>query len=681
MTLTKTAVAVCSLLPLFSAAAPSPIETITVQGYKPKQQDAALTIAQAQANPTSPDVSRWLYSVPGANVNNNGALSGIAQYRGHYGARIATNVNGITMAGAGPNAMDTPLSYSPTIMLDSMQVYRTLAPVSAGIDTLGGAISVQQKQGELHQGWQHQLLGNVQHKGNNYALAGRTSYGNKHYALAGYIEQVTGNTRKSGNGTDIANSDYKRLQYGLSGIFALKNGHINGAFNRTDTGKTGTAALPMDIDYIDTERYQLGGEHTLSGWDINWQFAYQDARHGMDNFSQRHIPSPKKARYTTAISDSYNAKVHLSNNHWQWGYDAISSTHTATIANPNNSMFSVVNFNHVKEARHSVFVQYTPVWQRLSTSIGLRVKYNQADADNVSSSMAMMMPAVNTLQTRFNQADKRVSDTTFDMNLVNRYQLSNTVQINYGLAVKQRAPQYQARYLWLPMQATGGLADGRTYIGNINLKPETAYQGEMGITWQHKKWQLSPQFFIHEVDNYIQGMPSEDKAANMVSNMMASKPSLQFSNIDARLYGADIHGIYTINPQWSVRGQLSYVRGKQTKSADNLYRIAPLNGQASVQYQQDNWQLSTTLVAYAKQSKVSAINHEKPSAGYGLMNVKFAYYLGQNWLLTAGVDNLFNKYYTPHLAGTNRAAGKPQQVGEKLPATGRNLYLGVQLDY
>ena len=41
--------------------------------------------------------------------------------------------------GAGPNAMDTPLSYSTPLIVDSMTVYRGIAPVSAGINTLGGA--------------------------------------------------------------------------------------------------------------------------------------------------------------------------------------------------------------------------------------------------------------------------------------------------------------------------------------------------------------------------------------------------------------------------------------------------------------------------------------------------------------------------------------------------------------
>ena len=83
-------------------------------------------------------------------------------------------------------------------------------------------------------------------------------------------------------------------------------------------------------------------------------------------------------------------------------------------------MFEVLNFNDVKDQRDSVFVQWSPQYDSTqygnqSYSIGLRIKQNRADANNVSSSMAMMMPAVKALQTQFNQADKNISDTTYDI--------------------------------------------------------------------------------------------------------------------------------------------------------------------------------------------------------------------------------------------------------------------------
>jgi len=60
--------------------------------------------------------------MPGANINKNGELTGIAQYRGMYGDRIRVSVNAAQISGAGPNAMDAPLHYAPVAILESLTI-------------------------------------------------------------------------------------------------------------------------------------------------------------------------------------------------------------------------------------------------------------------------------------------------------------------------------------------------------------------------------------------------------------------------------------------------------------------------------------------------------------------------------------------------------------------------------
>lgn len=53
------------------------------------------------------------------------------------------------------------------------------------------------------------------------------------------------------------------------------------------------------------------------------------------------------------------------------------------------------------------------------------------------------------------------------------------------------------------MQSTGGLADGKTYVGDINLEPETAYQSDLGYNFESTSFAFSPHIFYQKVDNYI----------------------------------------------------------------------------------------------------------------------------------------------------------------------------------
>ena len=86
---------------------------------------------------------------------------------------------------------------------------------------------------------------------------------------------------------------------------------------------------------------------------------------------------------------------------------------------------------------------------------------------------------------------------------------------------KSRAPSYQEMYLWLPLPATGGLADGRSYIGNLNLEAERNNELVLGLHWSSGRFEISPRVFFRDIDDYIQGVPSSNMTANMVATMMS----------------------------------------------------------------------------------------------------------------------------------------------------------------
>ena len=105
-----------------------------------------------QAPATTPDTAALLRRAPGANVNRNGPLTGIAQYRGMYGDRVNVMVNGIRINTGGPNGMDPALSYIPRSQLQSLEVIRGIAPVSSGAETIGGTITATSRSGEFGSG-------------------------------------------------------------------------------------------------------------------------------------------------------------------------------------------------------------------------------------------------------------------------------------------------------------------------------------------------------------------------------------------------------------------------------------------------------------------------------------------------------------------------------------------------
>jgi iron complex outermembrane receptor protein len=666
----------------------------------------------AQGKTTEPDLARWLMSVPGANVNRNGPVTGIAQYRGLYGDRISTTLDGQAVIGAGPNAMDTPLSYSTPLIVESMTVYRGIAPVSAGIDTIGGAIDVKMRKAESHNSDKLAVDGDLQvgARSNNEAqtLSSVVNIAKGNLGGLFYANLQKGNSMESG-GKKISPTVYAKRQLGTDLRYVGATSETGFSYHYTDTQDSGTPALPMDIEYIYSHRASLDGNFMLADWQADWLLGYTDADHGMTNFDMRLNSNPEKYRRNNATGITTNFKFTVgkafSFGDLSFGLDGYLAEHDSVITNPNNVMFEVVNFNDVEDNRFGLFAQWQQTYSDTKIQLGARLKRAESDAGEVATSMAMMMPMASTmnainsgmsstmpsmadlaknLRDNFNHSDRSGADTTVDIALSTETQLSTELSLYMGIGLKNRAPSYQELYLWTPMESTGGLADGNTYIGDINLKSETAYQADIGFTYQTPRAMIAPHVFYQNIDNYIQGTPlgMSDLSAKMMAQMMSGDNNpLKFTNVDAKLYGADVNGHYYVNDHIQLSAVVSYVRGERRDINDNLYRIAPLNGQLSASYFTENWSANLALVIASAQKDVSLTNLEKVSAGYGVVNIDAQYYVNNELTLRFGIDNLLDKEYQNHLGGYNRVKGSEITLMDRLPAEGTSGWAEVTYSF
>jgi len=718
------------LTPLSSHAdeAPEKIEgfeviTITNQRIKGIENNESF----AQGKTSEPDLANWLTSVPGANVNSNGPVTGIAQYRGLYGDRLAISLDNHPVIGAGPNSMDTPLSYSTPLIVDSMTVYRGVAPVSAGINTLAGSIKVNMRKAEIVNSSHLQTTGDFQtgYRSNNSAktLSSVINLSKSNVGVMLYGNVQSGDDMESGSGDSISPTEFEKRQFGgdirYAGFGQDQEAEIGFSYHYTDTQDSGTPALPMDIEYIFSHRTGLDGEFSLGEWQAVWTLGFVDADHGMTNFLMRKNDNGKKYRRNnaTAVTTDFSISLqrHFAIGEIEIGFDGYLAEHDSVITNPNNAMFNVVNFNNVQDDRMGLYLQWQQQFGDTNIQFGTRIKSIKAAADEVATSMAMMdmpmavdnmnsdmnnmsagmnddistgmgdmtsnigndMPSMGELardlRNNFNESDRSVSDTLIDFSLNSETQLSDSLTGHLGLGVKSRAPSYQERYLWTPMESTGGLADGNTYIGDINLDAETAYQIDLGLNYQTQQFSISPHIFYQNIDDYIQGTALEmaDMSAKVMAKMMSGDENpLKFRNVDAKLYGMDINWRYELSEHIQLSGVASYVRGERRDIDDNLYRVAPVNGQINITYSAQDWIVNAALVGALKQDKVSLTNGEQESAGYGIFNIDVQYFVNAGVTVRAGVDNVFDKEYQNHLGGYNRVKGSDIAVMDRLPSTG-----------
>ena len=662
---------------------------MTVQGDSP-DGPAVFPIDLQQAPLTTADTAALLERAPGANVNRNGPLTGIAQYRGMYGDRVNVLVNGIHINTGGPNGMDPPLSYIPRAQLESLEVIRGIAPVSSGLETIGGTIKATAKTSHFASSDTFTPSADVSLGGatvdSSYSIGGFGALANRNHRMHVYGSKEKGDDFKFPDGK-VSPSEYDRKNGGI-GYGYQNNGQEIGLNYRQDrTDDTGTPSLPMDIDYIDTDIYESEYSGTFGAYDVNGRLFYNDVEHKMNNYSLRNPPMPMMTRQNKSTSDGLGFRTDvgyaLGTGRLLLGTDGQFDKHDATVTDPiNNPNVYVEAYNNVKRNAFGAFAEWdgrlTSDWDM---QLGGRYTRVNSSSGDVSHFMAAMNPAINTLQTQFNDSNKDNNQNNFDLVTKLEHAYSPQLGFNMEAGIKNRAPSYQQLYLWVPLQSTNGLADGHNYVGDVDLDKETAYEAGLGLDWNAPRGYISPRVFYRYVNDYIQGVPSTDPTVIMVSTGGGDPNPLQWSNVDAKLYGIDMGWGATLNSHWSLDGVISYVRGKRDDISDNLYRIAPLNGSATLSYTRANWWVGLEGVAYARQDEVSETNSETESAGYGLANLRGGIELMRDLSITAGVENIFDKEYESHLSGINRVADSDVAVGERVPGQGRNFFAALQYNF
>lgn len=641
------------------------------------------------------DAAVLLHKVPGANVNSNGPLTGIAQYRGLFGDRVNVITDGTTYKSACANAMDAPLSHVPAVLTETLSVKRGIASVSSGIETLGGNIVQKTRSGEfaededilfsgrtangynsVNTGYYVSLFANIANQ-NHKIHGGGSREAGESFAWSGGVNRDTSYERNVGTVGYGFQTDDEDHQFDIG-------------YNYNDTHLSGTPSLPMDIVYSRGGVTNLNYNGMLADkYKVTTEFSYQDIEHQMNNYTLRgNIAQPARRQSdNTAEGFGYKATfdIPLFEGNLLLGIDGDNIEHNAVITNPFNQPFRINNFNDVTRDRYGFFTEWKgDLAQDWTFELGTRLNWVRMNAGTVTGTGAPIFapgkPGAK-LAADFNASDRLKNDVNLDVVAALTHYLSSDMAIELGIGRKTRSPSYQERYGWLPLNATGGLADGRNYIGNIDLTPETSYQVELGFDWQGKEVYLTPRAFYRYVDNYIQGAPTQNQAA-----LAIDPTTLEFTNVNAQLYGVDLETGYRFLEDWRVDFLLSYVRGERTDAPDNLYRIAPVNGKISLFYDTTEWLAGTELVGYGRQDKTSSYNDEPPTAGYILWNLRMQYrpqykYV-QGLQLGFGIENLLDKGYRVHLNGLNRnPTNDGTAIGEHLPGPGRNFYATLSYDW
>lgn len=676
------------------------LETITVTGqHHPLLVETTLDPIQSSA----PDMRDQLAQLPGLSINGNGAVSGIIQYRGMFSDRVNVQIDGSVITAAGPNGMDSPLSHVIGSIGQEVTLYRGITPVSVGAETIGGAVAISHIAPELTDSEQRTFSGGLsvsRHSFNktHYSVLVNAINHNTYISVSADKQSADNYRAGSGSGNYIDNgivipsSFYDRHGVKIRGGYVAKNYSIDGFVTARTTNESGTPTLAMDIIYIDALLAGLDYTQRLNDkWQLKTQLRANNNEHIMNNFSLRTNTNNAAYRENYVDSEGRSISVKATKMDTQWrseyGADWQTKEHYSNITNPNMAMFYLRNFNNVQRDTASVYAQ----WEQEKASdlqwlFGGRYSHISADAGTVDSNMAMMNPNVANLRDAFNIAQRSQSFDLLDV--VGRITLpSNEASVwTLSAGVKEQAPIYQQLYTWFPLGISAGMADGRNYLGNVDLSKETAFKVDLSAEFTGQNWRLAPSVYWSQIDNYIMGMPSDNISANMIAQMNNIAPPLSWENEDAQISGFDVTYQYGFSDNWSLDMSGQFVKGKQTDSVNqDLYRLAPMTADITLHWQQvhhgNTYGLSIHTELAAAQHNVAELQNETPTSGYGVVNLNGYYQFDSGVTLQLMATNIFDKIYAAHLSGVNRVTAAQLAVGEKVLSVGRNIGVSVSYEF
>lgn len=664
------------------------LDEIIVTGVRP---DTAIdTVRPEGLVAAAPDSAGLVARLPGAALIDNGGLSGQVQYRGLFGERVLTRVNGQRFHSGGPNAMDPPLHYAPMPLVASVEIDRGISPVRNG-PALAGGVNARLKEvgfgdaAAFAPAWD--LSTGYRSVDDGRSVGGVAGVASDRFRINLLGAWETGGDLRFPGGV-VRDSGFRRDTYGLSAGWRSGAGDLGLDLRTQETGATGTPPFALDILYFDTDFARLSfASPTESTLRLEASMGHTRVEHGMDNFSLR--PAPAMAsmrRLSLADAETMVAEARLifgsRTRNLSVGADLEQADKSVIITHPDNPAFLVTSLPGIEMSRLGGHLEWRGAVGGVEAELGVRADAHRASADAAMTGAAV--PAGPTLlAVAFNAGDRDWSGGTVDL-AARFWRDLGDLTPRLTLARKTRAPNAVERFSWMPTEASGGLADGNIYVGDRSLRPETAWIVEGGFDWSRGPVWARPTVYYRRVDDYIQGVPFDatpgvaDTRVEMVAAMSGDPTPLRFANVDAALYGFDMDFGVQLTDRLRLDGATSLVRGERRDVSDDLYRIAPPTLRVAATWDETDWSVGVEAAGVLRQTHVSAGNGETPSDAYAVVNLRGEWRLRPGLQLEAGVENLFDRDYRPHLAGRNRVAESDVALGERLPGAGRGVFVALK---
>lgn len=640
-------------------------------------------------------------SQQGVQFSAAGGVSALPVLNGMMGDRILVSVDGTNITAACANQMNPPLSYVAENQVSHTEVIAGISPVSMGGDNIAGVIKVD----TIHPRFstatdQDEFSGHLQTTYNTiddrFLLGVATQWSRQQFSLNYQGSYEDANSYHDGNDDRVIDTLYRAQNHALTGAYRDTQQQITVKLSHQYIPFQGFANQYMDMTDNHSNGIIVRYQRQLPVGHVEAQLNWQGVKHEMGFFSGEKIgamPMKTKAddysyqlRWTLPLAEQQT--LILGQEYYAFQLDDWwPALEGSMMMGPND----YININNGKRQRLAAFIEWqqqlSKAWQINS---GLRVERVHTNADKVQAYMDSPMGDMNDdslAAQSFNEAKRKQHDTLVDITVSARYDVDEQQQWEWGLARKNRAPNLYERYSWgrsvMSSTMIGWFGDGNGYIGNLALKPETAYTMSLGYRYQNHDgiWQAHISPYYTKVHDYID--------AEVVGHFdrRGLRHQLQFTNLDATLYGINANAdlLITDHKQWGkihLTTTAKFVRGKRDKSDEPLYQIMPFNTLLALQQDLGQWSNRIQWQWVDSKNRVDKRRLENTTASYHLLNWQTDWHW-QTFSLSFAITNLLDNSYQRPLGGVSIAENirDTNQGFPQLKGPGRSFSIGMHYSF
>jgi iron complex outermembrane recepter protein len=704
-------------------------EEIVVKGKAEKSKEAA----ESKKARTS-DTASMLLDQPGVALQSAGGVSSLPVIHGLADDRVLVEIDGMSLISCCPNHMNPALSYLDPSQVGELKVYAGISPVSLGGDSIGGTIVAKTITPKFAEAGQKSIGGDVgsyyrsngDAKGANLSLGFATDKLNVTYrgAIANSGDYKAGGNFKTVSDTGRTGETLPLDVVG-STAYETQNHLLNLAVQSEDSlydASFGYQHVPYQLypnqrmDMLNNQEYHINLHYTgKKSWGFLESRVYAEWVDHYMNFGKDKqfiygtspIIAPGMPMYTKGktLGASVKAEINLSqkdvlrlgaelqnyrlDDWWPPSPSVLPPGYTSSGMAPNTFW----NINDGKRDRYAIYSELETKWNpEWMTILGARLELVSTDTGVVQGYNSTTYDAS---ASAFNGLDRKKSDLNLDLTALTRFKPDDQHTYEIGVAHKTRTPNLYERYAWsyrsaMVLVMNNYVGDGNGYLGNPNLKPEIARTISASASWhsQDKSRELTVSPYFTYVVNYV------DAVQWSTSNTPTVFPSnqfvtLKFMNQTGRLFGVDISGRMPLGEnglgEWSAKGLVNYVKGRNVDTGSGLYNVMPLNGKITVEQSAGKLGNALEIVAVARKSDVSIPRQELSTPGYLLFNWRGSYTIDRI-RFDFGVENILDKLYSLPLGGAYTGQGRTMSItgvpyGIAVPGMGRNVYVGVNCKF